>query len=516
MARKRSFALLATVAALLACFGPVTEVTASGPATSFPAGGEDHNGVQTHRRLRSNVWTTVEEDDDSSEERGLDKIPGVAKIVEKLTPDKQKAANKLFTKLKLHETTSDLFESPNFHKWIKSVTKAYKKTPDAANAVIVSTITARYGDEALARMLVAAKEVPTTRNLATQLEEVQLANWLTSMKTADDVFKLLKLDDEGVNLFKNPVFSTWVSYATKLDDKNPDTLMFSVLKARYDDDVLADIFIAAKETRSTRRIAARQESILFAKWTSDRKTADDAFKLLKLNPNRDDFLKSPALDFWISYVKMLGEDPYKLILATLPARYTDEGLASMLVMAKEDHTTASITSKLEDAQSSRWLSQGENARLDKKNPDKLMLSALKTSYNDEKLASMLISAQKIPRTKGFAARMQDELWISEGKTADDIFQLLKLNRENMFDSGELSTWVSYVTKLNKLDDRPDEFAVISELQERFGNAELAMMISAALIRSDPNKNIIKSLQTLQFKRSTGVFLNYVDFYRANK
>ncbi|KAE9200639.1 hypothetical protein PF002_g21275, partial [Phytophthora fragariae] len=59
-------------------------------------------------------------------------------------------------------------------------------------------------------------------------------------------------------------------------------------------------------------------------------------------------------------------------------------------------------------------------------------------------------------------------------------------------------------------------AVISELQERFGNAELAMMISAALIRSDPNKNIIKSLQTLQFKRSTGVFLNYVDFYRANK
>ncbi|KAE9066124.1 hypothetical protein PF010_g27929 [Phytophthora fragariae] len=365
MARKCCFAVLTTAVTLLICFAAVTEVTASGLAKSFSAGAfrEDKNGVQTHRRLRSNVWTTVEEDDDSSEERGLDKIPGVAKIVEKLTPDKQKAANKLFTKLKLHETTSDLFESPNFHKWIKSVTKAYKKTPDAANAVIVSTITARYGDEALARMLVAAKEVPTTRNLATQLEEVQLANWLTSMKTADDVFKLLKLDDEGVNLFKNPVFSTWVSYATKLDDKNPDTLMFSVLKARYDDDVLADIFIAAKETRSTRRIAARQESILFAKWTSDGKTADDAFKLLKLNPNRDDFLKSPALDFWISYVKMLGEDPYKLILATLPARYTDEGLASMLVMAKEDHTTASITSKLEDAQSSRWLSQGENARV---------------------------------------------------------------------------------------------------------------------------------------------------------
>ncbi|KAE8997777.1 hypothetical protein PF011_g15330 [Phytophthora fragariae] len=612
----------------------------------------------------------MEEEDNSSGERGLDKIPGVAKLADMLTPDKQKAANKLFSNLKLHETTANLFESPKFHKWVKSVTKSYKKTPDTANAVIVSTIMAQHGDEALARMLAAAKQTPTTQLFATQLEEVQLANWLTSKRTADDVFKLLKLDDEGVNLFKNPVFSTWVSYATKLDDKNPDTLMFSVLKARYDDDVLADIFIAAKETRSTRRIAARQESILFAKWTSDGKTADDAFKLLKLNPNRDDFLKSPALDFWISYVKMLGEDPYKLILATLPARYTDEGLASMLVVAKQDHITVSVAAKLEDALFNRWLAQGKSAesvfkllnlnkaedkifespmlrtwasyvrtldkmnpdeamfsvlktrygdevltdmliasrksgtarydvsgleevllktwvsdgktaddifkllrldkdgdkvfeslnfdmwvsyvtKLDKKNPDKLMLSVLKTRYNDDRLQSMIITAQKVPQTKPFAARMQDELWISEGKTADDIFQLLKLNRENMFDSGELSTWVSYVTKLNKLDDRPDEFAVISELQERFGNAELAMMISAALIRSDPNKNIIKSLQTLQFKRwlaegitpktlaakltpdtlnlpgeapillsnfdyrITGVTLNYYDFYRAN-
>ncbi|KAE8959856.1 hypothetical protein PF010_g28264, partial [Phytophthora fragariae] len=168
MARKCCFAVLTTAVTLLICFAAVTEVTASGLAKSFSAGAfrEDKNGVQTHRCLRSNVWTTVQEDDDSSEERGLDKIPGVANIVEKLTPDKQKAANKLFTKLKLHETTSDLFESPNFQTWVKSVTKSYKKTPDAANAVIVSTITARYGDEALASMLVAAKEAPTTRNLA--------------------------------------------------------------------------------------------------------------------------------------------------------------------------------------------------------------------------------------------------------------------------------------------------------------------------------------------------------------
>ncbi|KAE9275851.1 hypothetical protein PF001_g26404 [Phytophthora fragariae] len=180
-------------------------------------------------------------------------------------------------------------------------------------------------------------------------------------------------------------------------------------------------------------------------------------------------------------------------------------------------------------------------KLDKTNSDKLMLSVLKTGYNDEKLTNMLISAQKVPRTKSFAVRMQEELWISQDKTAHDVFKLLKLDQEakNLLDSGELSTWVSYGTKLNKFDDRPDEFAVISYLQERFGDMELAKMISAALIRSDPNKNLMKTLQTLQFKRClaegvtpnslstmltrgefdysiTGVTLNYYDFYRANK
>ncbi|KAE9258652.1 hypothetical protein PF001_g33292, partial [Phytophthora fragariae] len=186
-------------------------------------------------------------------------------------------------------------------------------------------------------------------------------NWLASKQTVDDVFKLLKLDDEGAKLFQNPVSSTWVSYATKLNGKNPDALMFSVLKARYDDDALATIFTVAKETRGAQSIAARQESILFTKWISDGKTADDAFKLLKLNPKTDNFLKSPALDSWISYVKMLGEDPYKLLLATVSARYTDEGLARMLVVAKQDHITASVAAKLEHALFNRWQVEGKSA-----------------------------------------------------------------------------------------------------------------------------------------------------------
>ncbi|KAE8957729.1 hypothetical protein PR001_g31271 [Phytophthora rubi] len=80
MAKKCCFTILTTAVTLVICFASVTEVTASGLATSFSEGafGEGQNGAQMHRHLRSNAWTIEKEDDDSSEERGLDNIPGVA------------------------------------------------------------------------------------------------------------------------------------------------------------------------------------------------------------------------------------------------------------------------------------------------------------------------------------------------------------------------------------------------------------------------------------------------------
>ncbi|KAE8988760.1 hypothetical protein PR002_g21661 [Phytophthora rubi] len=425
--------------------------------------------------------------------------------------DKQKAANKLFTQLKLHETTFDLFKGPNFQTWVKSVTKSYTKTPDAANAVIVSTIAARYGDEALARMLVAAKEASTTRRFATQLEEVQLANWLASKQTADDVFKLLKLDDEGVKLFKDPVFTTWVSYATKLDGNKSDALMFSVLKARYDDDVLANMFIVAKETRSTQKIAAKQETLLLAKWADDGKTADEAFKLLNLDTKTDDFLKSPALDSWESYVKLLGEDPFKLILATLTARYTDEGLARMLVVATKDHIPRYVVVGLEGALFNKWQDQEKSVesvfkllnlnkagdkilespmlriwasyvtKLDTKKPYEAMFSVLKTRYGDEVLTNMLIVAAKSGSTNYHVTRLEGVLlktWVSDGKTADDIFKLLRLDKDGdqLFESPAFDMWVSYVTKLE--GQNPDKL-MLSVLKTHYKSGKLENMIIAA-------------------------------------
>ncbi|KAE9085099.1 hypothetical protein PF005_g21107 [Phytophthora fragariae] len=256
-------------------------------------------------------------------------------------------------------------------------------------------------------MLVMAKEDNTTASIGMKLEDTQFNRWLSQGENAESVFKLLNLNKDGDKIFDSLMFSTWASYVTKLDRKNSYEAMFSVLKTRYGDEVLTGLLIASRKNRPTNYHVTRLEGVLLKTWASDGKTADEVFKLLRLNKDGDRVFKSLMLSSWVSYV-----------------------------------------TKLED-----------------KNPDKLMLSVLKTSYNDEILTNMLVAAQKVPRTKTFAASLQEQLWISQGKTADDIFQLLKLDQEgkNLLNSGEFSTWVSYVTKLNKLDEKPDEFAVSSDL-----------------------------------------------------
>lgn len=78
-------------------------------------------------------------------------------------PDKQDKAKNLFVRLKLHESTSNLFGNPKFQEWMRSVEKSYKKTPEAADAAMVLTMTTQFGDDGLAKLLLLEKTSPTRR-----------------------------------------------------------------------------------------------------------------------------------------------------------------------------------------------------------------------------------------------------------------------------------------------------------------------------------------------------------------
>ncbi|KAG3122149.1 hypothetical protein PI124_g24207 [Phytophthora idaei] len=199
-----------------------------------------------------------------------------------------------------------------------------------------STLITHYGDETLAKLLVEAKQVSTTERIAQRLETMQLDSWITTEKTADDIYGLLKLNADTGDVLKNPLLNTWISYVSRLGKEDPYTLLLPKLMKRYGEDGLSSMLLKAKSDGSTKSIVTKVEQARLKAWQNDEKTTTDVFKLLKLDAGKgDEMFKNPALSTWFSYATLGKEDLYHFLLLKLTDRYDEEGLAHMLVAAKD-------------------------------------------------------------------------------------------------------------------------------------------------------------------------------------
>ncbi|KAG6594232.1 RxLR effector protein [Phytophthora cinnamomi] len=519
--------------------------------------------TQAHRQLRSYLRATANENNDISEERAFENFPRVAKLVEKLKSDKQKAVSKYFTKLQLDKTTPNLFESPKFQEFERFVAKTYKRTPDATDAAMVTTLITHHGDEAVAKMLAAAKEATSTKALATKLEGIQFSNWLREGKTADDVFILLKLDRKADDILENPALKSWVAYVHDLNE-NPYKLLLSKLHTRYTDMELASMFAVAKQRYTALPIAEGMETAQLNWWMSKKLSADSVFSLLKLDEEGDKLFQNPLVKTWAAYVrKSDASNSDKSVFLALKTHYGEKDLTEMLI---KNGDSLPLAQSLKEVQFKNWIADGKTAneiftvlnlqkegektfesgafsywtsyvkQIQKGDPDEIMLLVLKKHYDDESLKSMIVAAKGTPRTKSVASRLEQKLWLSEGKSVENVFKILKLDEkgDDFLKSPELGTWVTYVQKMSNRDKISDELA-ISMLEREFGASELAMMISSAKTRGDGNKEALAGLQRFQFEqwlkkretpdrvshwissyffdsRSTGVVLDYRAFF----
>ncbi|POM72557.1 RxLR effector family protein, partial [Phytophthora palmivora] len=323
------YGLLILVSALIA----LTCVGANSTATSSKTIGLKPRRILRARRHNSWSHRTNDtlENQDTSEERmiGVTSVTKVKDLVTstqqnlktlaanaklKFATNKQKASDDLFRALKIGNVERRPLESKQFQQWTDSIAKTYKKDPEVGTTTMVSTLLSHYDDASVANMLAAAGKVTRTKDVAKSLEGGLFTNWIIKERSADDVFTLLKLNKEGDKIFQSPVWNTWVSYVTKLDNKNPNQLMFKVLRKHYDDETLARVLATAAEKYETRGIAGILEELQRASWRNSDKTADDVFNILKLNMNRDELFRSNVVNTWISYVKSLEKDPYELLL----------------------------------------------------------------------------------------------------------------------------------------------------------------------------------------------------------
>ncbi|GMF10004.1 unnamed protein product [Phytophthora lilii] len=109
----------------------------------------------------------------------------------------------VFKLLGLSTARNDLLASPELSTWTKYM-KLFNNEYPEKKTTLIATLSTTYGDEAVSKILDAAKKVPSTERIATSLEKARLQYWFDQGKTIASVFTLLKLDKENsrsTNLF---------------------------------------------------------------------------------------------------------------------------------------------------------------------------------------------------------------------------------------------------------------------------------------------------------------------------
>ncbi|ETK79280.1 hypothetical protein F441_15107 [Phytophthora nicotianae CJ01A1] len=352
--------VLLTAATLVVSASATLGVKAAENGLVHPAqDGTQGVSVSKYRLLRSQ--NTAE---DEQEERtfGIKSIPGVDKISnfvsnQKLSKwlKKDKDADAVFMKLKLNTAGESIFQNPKFLVWAKYVSNYNGKHEDKI-ASMFPTLMKQYGQSRLARMLEEAKQVGTTKDVATKLQTEQMKFWKDAGVTTDDIFKSYKLDSGVTNLLDNPGVNIWIRYA---DEFNPGSkiMLFEKLRSTYSDTALSQILIAAQKSSKTELLASKLQNQQLRVWLDRLEPPENVFKLLMLDKGADGLLANPQLQTWIRYTETYRkENPYArkvTVIDTMMSYYSDTAMSTILKTART-HKARYAASGLERDLLARW------------------------------------------------------------------------------------------------------------------------------------------------------------------
>ncbi|KAF4146163.1 hypothetical protein GN958_ATG04638 [Phytophthora infestans] len=400
--------------------------------------------------------------------------------------------------------TSSNFQVPNVDNWVPSATTTFLRTSE---------------DEDRAGLSVPAIEKLKTWFTSSNVKQQQLQTWLNEGKSAETVFTRMKLTNLGSFLLYDPQFSVWLKYVDDLNAKTYQkrTPAISILTTQYGDDALYTMFEHATMISRTKDLAKRLQTDQMEHWVAIRKDPAEVFNLFKLDEAGENILSSPKFTAWAKYVDDLNVDnpeDAKFMIPTLRQHYTDVDILQMAESAKSVEGTKTIASRLETEVIKLWL-------VDRKTPDKAMadlklgtagpllenpllniLSKYLDVYNakfpqhkttmietftrkigDKKKSNLLAAAKSKDVTKDIARNLESaqlKMWLSNGKSIDDVFELLKLyqSEHNFLRNPLLNTWVAYMDAIVH-NDPSKTSKLFSTVETKFDDKPLLQILEVA-------------------------------------
>ncbi|KAK1941025.1 hypothetical protein P3T76_007731 [Phytophthora citrophthora] len=423
------------------------------------------------RKLSTRIHSDENTSVDSAEDRGVagstvENLTNSLKLTDELDDllKAGKSTNYAFKFLAL-DKADDLFANAKLHDWIAYM-KAFNKKAPSKRTTVIATLTAHYGDDGVAKMIEAAKQVRTTSAFAKRVQSEQTQRWLMDGKTPKQVFKLLKLDKAGTDLFAQPQIVTWAKYFDDFHKVKPSKkpTLFSFLRLRYSEETLAHMLIAAEKVPTTKTIATRVQAELTSLWLTRKKEPADVFKLLKLDEVGMSLLKDPVFNAWLKYTDDFRKFHFGTKLTTISVLgkfYQDDVLVKMILAASKHPSTSEIAKRLSTEQRRHWymskfapehvfkllrLDEGNVPLLE--NPlfstwtkymayfsdlrpkeDVSLLTELNKVYKERDLTQVLVEAYQVPRTKGLATKLLDaqmKQWLFEKRDYLEVFYLLRV------------------------------------------------------------------------------------------
>ncbi|KAG6618607.1 putative secreted RxLR effector protein [Phytophthora cinnamomi] len=260
------------------------------------------NGARTTRLLRATT------EDEERALPGLDNLKavvnsGVTAVKMRTWLVKKKSGADILAKLKLNEKAEDALASPKLATLDEYLNLLRKKYP-ASDASLLGTLTAHYGEGVVAAALVSAKNVPDTKLTATKLQTQQLEGWLSSRNTADDVFGILKIKNDGMFFVTSRKIATLEEYIKLFNSNNfrHETDLTRTLINGFGEAKYARLVEMATRGRETSARAAPFRRALFHDWwTRKLKPKSVLGQVLEKNAATAGYLEKAIIGRYRSY-----------------------------------------------------------------------------------------------------------------------------------------------------------------------------------------------------------------------
>ncbi|KAG6955847.1 hypothetical protein JG688_00011699, partial [Phytophthora aleatoria] len=191
-----------------------------------------------------------------------------------------KSPKHALARLELDKAGTKLFEKAKFVDWVAFMTK---RNPNNAGEAMMSTLMTRYSDDVLSTMIIAAKQAPNTKDIATKLQTEQLRVWASRGKPADEVFTRFNLKEKAQSLddlVDDAQFAPWLKYVDDIngEDSKKANAMVAKTLTTYNEETNKGLYAmlsAAKNVESTKKLATDLQKGQLDNWLAQKVDVHD-------------------------------------------------------------------------------------------------------------------------------------------------------------------------------------------------------------------------------------------------